>query len=107
MAQERFKVSSGHAGAADSAPAAARCYFISYWVREEQWVPRESLIRLHPLQWLILEKRETLNHIHLVAWQEIDEATYAQYHHQLVEVDDEFNEPTQTRLVPGSPPDKP
>ena len=45
-------------------------------------------------------KRETLNHVRLIAWQEIDAATYAAYHEQLAHVDDEFSEPSQIRLAP-------
>jgi hypothetical protein len=74
-----------------------RFYFISYWVREDGWMPRESLIALHPLEWLAIEKRETRNHVHLSSWQEIDRQTYLQYHAQLNQIDEEFNEPTQLR----------
>ena len=83
-----------------------RFYFVFYWVREEGWMPRESLIALHPLEWLALEKRETMNHIHLASWQEIDRPTYLQYHTQLNHIDEEFNEPTQlreSRLLPPKP----
>src|SRR5438045_3701827 len=71
-----------------------RFYFVFYWVREEGWTPRESLIALHPLDWLAHEKRETMNHIHLASWQEIDRQTYLQYHGQLNSIDEEFKEPT-------------
>jgi hypothetical protein len=74
-----------------------RFYFVSYWVREEGWMPRESLIALHPLDWLAIEKRETMNHIHLASWQEIDRDTYLRYHAQLNHIDEEFNEPTALR----------
>jgi hypothetical protein len=73
----------------------ARFYFVSYWVREESWIPRESLIALHPLDWLAIEKRETRNHVHLASWQEIDRQTYLRYHGTLNLIDEEFNEPTQ------------
>jgi hypothetical protein len=74
-----------------------RFYFVSYWVREDGWLPREALIALHPLEWLAIEKRETMNHVHLASWQEIDRETYLRYHGQLNHIDDEFNEPTQLR----------
>jgi hypothetical protein len=78
----------------------SRFYFVSYWVREEKWVPREALIRMHPLAWLILEKRETRNHVRLGWWQEIDELTYGKYHSEMVRVDDEFSEPTLPGIAP-------
>ena len=81
----------------------ARYYFVSYWVREETWVPHESLIQLHPLEWLVLEKRETRNHVHLAAWQEIDRATYERYNPVLAAVDDEFSEPTALSMRPALP----
>ena len=78
----------------------ARFYFLSYWVREECWVPREALIALHPLEWLVIEKRETMNHVHLASWQEIDRQTYLQYHARLNTVDDQFVEPTALHAKP-------
>jgi hypothetical protein len=75
------------------------CYFIFYWVREDRWIPRESLIRMHPLEWLVLTKRETLNRVRLASWQEVDPVTYQRYHQQLAMVDDEFSEPTAVRLA--------
>ena len=83
----------------------ARFYFLSYWVREEGWVPREALIALHPLEWLVIEKRETMNHVHLAGWQEIDRQTYLQYHARLNTVDDQFVEPTALHAT--RPPLKP
>jgi hypothetical protein len=80
-----------------------RFFFISYWMREEGWMPHEALIAMHPLEWLAIEKRETANHVHLSGWQEIDRETYLRYHPQLSHIDDEFNEPTQlreSRLLP-------
>src|SRR5688572_13956700 len=81
----------------------ARFYFVSYWVREEGWVPREALIALHPLEWLIIEKRETMNHVHLDSWQEIDRETYLRYHPQMNTVDDQFVEPTGLHTRPPPP----
>jgi hypothetical protein len=81
-----------------------RFYFVSYWVREEGWMPRESLIALHPLDWLAIEKRETMNHIHLASWQEIDRDTYLRFHAQLNHIDEEFNEPTALREARSLPP---
>jgi hypothetical protein len=81
----------------------SRFYFISYWVREEGWVPREALIALHPLDWLLIEKSETMNHVHLVGWQEIDRETYLAYHPRLITVDDQFGEPTQLRGIRPPP----
>jgi hypothetical protein len=82
-----------------------RFYFVSYWVREEGWIPREALIALHPLEWLSIEKSETMNHVHLAAWQEIDRETYLRYHPLLTTVDDQFSEPTQaTAPRPALPP---
>jgi hypothetical protein len=77
-----------------------RFYFLSYWIREEGWVPKEALIALHPLEWLLIEKRETMNHIHLSGWQEIDRQTYLQYHSRLNTVDDQFSEPTALTARP-------
>ena len=82
----------------------SRFYFVSYWMREEDWVPREALIALHPLDWLTIEKRETMNHVHLAAWQEIDRETYLRYHAQLNHVDDEFVEPTGVHAARLPPP---
>jgi hypothetical protein len=58
------------------------------------------LIKVHPLEWLVQQKRDTLNHVRLASWQEIDEPTYLRWHRELAEVDDELKEPTQTRLAP-------
>jgi hypothetical protein len=81
-----------------------RFYFVSYWAREESWVPREALIALHPLEWLEIEKRETMNHVHLAGWQEIDRETYLRYHARLNTVDDQFVEPTGLHTAKSLPP---
>jgi hypothetical protein len=82
----------------------ARFYFVSYWMWEDGWMPREALIALHPLEWLTIEKRETRNHVHLSAWQELDRATYLEYHAKLNLVDEEFSEPTALHARPPLPP---
>ena len=106
MGQLLDDVGSGDEPEIDVVGASPDCrfYFVSYWVREETWMPKEALIALHPLDWLAIEKRETMNHVHLASWQEIDRETYLTYHPQLNSVDDEFSEPTQLRLARLQPP---